>query len=111
MLRPVNLTRDRTGWQRLADVQVPHGLLWAILIGSRLGQRRTQRAVEELAETTTEFGTFLGSRWREGDEREERLVDLQASIERLTRWLVRLTIVIGAIGVGGIAATLFATLK
>jgi hypothetical protein len=103
--------RQFLGWQRLADVQVPRGTLWAILIGSRIGQRRTQRAVSELAGTASQLGTLLGTRMREGDEREMRLLALQTSVERLTRWLVWLTIVLGIIGVAAVAATLWTALK
>ncbi len=59
----------------------------------------------------SQLGTLLGTRMREGDEREKQVLDLQGSIERLTRWLVVLTIVLGGIGVVGIGATLWAALK
>jgi hypothetical protein len=39
------------------------------------------------------------------------LVELQASIERMTRWLLRLTIVLGIIGLSGIAIRVWATLN
>jgi hypothetical protein len=39
-----------------------------------------------------------------------RLVELQVSIEKMTRWLVRLTVVLGVIGVVGIAITIWAIL-
>jgi len=105
-----SLSPDRTGWQRLADVQVPHGILWVLVIGSLIGKRRTDRALADFAKTTGEFGTFMGGRMRQGDAQTKQLLDLQASIERLTRWLVRLTIALGVIGVAGIAATVVAAL-
>ena len=72
-------------------------------------QRKTNQAIEELGKISAELGQLLGERWREGTEREERLVELQASIEKMTRWLVRLTIALGVIGVGSVAATIWAT--
>ncbi len=98
--------RDKFGWERLADVQVPRGMVWVIVIGLWWRQRKTNQAIDELP--TEEFGQLLGERWREGTEREEQLVELQASIERMTRWLVRLTIALGIIGISGIAATIWA---
>jgi hypothetical protein len=99
--------RDKLGWERLADVQVPRGMAWVIVTVLWWRQRKTNQAIDELP--TEEFGQLLGERWREGTEREEQLVELQASIERMTRWLVRLTIVLGIIGISGIAATIWAT--
>jgi hypothetical protein len=101
--------RDKYGWERLSDVQVPRGMIWVIVVGLWWRQRKTNQAIDELP--TAEFGQLLGERWREGTEREEQLVELQASIERMTRWLVRLTVVLGIIGVSGIAATIWATLS
>lgn len=46
----------------------------------------------------------------ETHEREVRLVELQASVEKMTRWLVRLTIMLGLIGIAGIAASVWAIL-
>lgn len=71
---------------------------------------RGERTLKELEKPIAELGTLIGTRWREGDEREKQLVALQASVERLTRWLVGLTIAVGLIGVGSIAATLWAAL-
>ena len=77
----------------------------------RLGEAvRRPSAIDEFGEQSSELGQLLGERWREGTEREEQLVQLQASIERMTRWLVRLTVVLGVIGVGSIAATTWSAL-
>lgn len=81
-----------------------------LVLGSWIRMRRTDRALEEFAETSGELGTLVGTRWREGDEREKQLVALQASVERMTRWLVALTIVVGLIGIASIAAALWAAL-
>jgi hypothetical protein len=107
----VTRPRDRIGWQRLADVQVPRGVVWVLLIGLRIRQRVTARALKGFADASSELGTVLGARMREGDARETQLLALQASIERLTRWLVRLTITLGLIGIAGIGATLWAALR
>lgn len=95
----------------MADVQVPRGILWVILLATLLREGRTDQAIKKFDAATGEFGTFLGTRMREGDQRTEQLLTLQISIERLTRWLVGLTIVVGIIGVGGIAATIWAVVN
>lgn len=118
--------------QRLADVKVPNGILLPVVWSAVVRQRRTDRAIKEFAATTSEFGTFLGTRMRQSDARSKQLLELQASLEglalasdvrdahllelqdsiaQLTRWLVVLTIVLGIIGLGGIAATLWAALR
>jgi hypothetical protein len=104
-------SRDKYGWERLSDVQVPRGTLWAFLLGSWLGRRQLNKAIDEFSEPAAELARELGRSWREGEERGRQLVELQASIERMTRWLVRLTVVLGIIGVSGIAATIWATLN
>lgn len=106
----MQLDRKRLGWQRLADVQVPHGTLTALLLGGLLRMRRSERATKELRDIGAELGTLIGDRWREGDEREARLIELQASVERMTRWLVLVTVAVGLIGIAGIGATLWAAL-
>ncbi|MGZ4239504.1 MAG: hypothetical protein ACXVH3_26790 [Solirubrobacteraceae bacterium] len=103
--------RDRKIRQRLADVEIPNGTLFVVMAAALVRQRRTERALAEFAERSGELGTLLGTRMRESDERAVELLSLQASVEQLTRWLVVLTVVLGAIGVGGIAATLWAALK
>ncbi len=86
-------------------------MLWVIVIGLWWRQRKTNAAIDQFGEVSAELGQLLGERWREGTEREEQLVELQASVEQMTRWLVRLTIVLGVIGVASIAATVWATLS
>lgn len=103
--------RDRKIWQRLADVEIPNGTLFVEMAAALVRQRRTERMLAEFAERSGELGTLLGTRVRDSDERTVELLSLQASVERLTRWLVVLTVVFGVIGVGGIAATLWAALK
>ena len=44
---------------------------------------------------------------REGELRDQRLLQLQRSVEPQTRWLVRLTVALGLIGVARIAATIW----
>jgi hypothetical protein len=104
-------SREKFGWERLADVQVPRGILWVILLGLRWRQRATHQAIEEFAGPANELTELLAERWREGTEREEELLMLQASVERMTRWLVRLTVVLGIIGTASIAATTWAALS
>lgn len=128
------VTWIRTGkpWQRLADVDVPNGILLSVLLFALAGRRRTARIYAKFGEQTAEFGTFIGNRMRQSDERSSQLLDLQASleryasaanerdedllrlsssVERLTRWLVRLTILLGAIGVAGVAVAVWAALR
>jgi hypothetical protein len=106
----VGVGRDRFGWQRLADVEVPRGTLVVALLASLVRMRREDRELKGLEKTSAELATLVGTRWREGDERESQLVRLQASVERMTHWLVGLTIALGLIGIGSIGVTLWATL-
>jgi hypothetical protein len=103
-------SKNRLGWQRLSDVQVPKGILWVILLASYVRQRATDRAVERFSKSANELGTLLGTRMRESDEREGELLKLQASVERLTRWLVRLTVALAILGVASIVVAV-ATLR
>jgi hypothetical protein len=103
--------RVRYLWERLADVQVPRGVLWVIVVAKLVQQRQTDRVIRRFDQASSDFGTFLGRRMKEGDERQGQLLDLQRSIEALTRWLVVLTIVLGVIGLAGIGATMWAALK
>lgn len=111
ILPPMSRGRDKFGWERLADVQVPRGIFWGVLVGLWWRQRATNQAIDEFAGPANELARLLGDRWREGTEREEQLVALQASVEQMTRWLVGLTIALGIIGVASIAATIWATLS
>ena len=97
--------------QRLADVEVPNGILWTLIMSRWVGLRRQDRAVAELGSIMDELGTLVGNRMRQGDERSRQLLDLQASLERLTRWLVRLTVVLGVIGLAGIGVAVWAAVR
>lgn len=108
ILAAVTPTREKLEWERLGDVQVPRGILWVVLFGLLYRQRVTGKAIDEFGERGAELAELLGSNWREGIERERRLVELQGSVETLTRRLVGLTIVLGVIGLAGIAATIWA---
>jgi hypothetical protein len=103
--------RGKFGWEKLSDVQVPRGMLWGILVGLWWRQRKTNQALDEFGERSSELGQLLGESRREGTEREERLVQLQASIERMTRWLVWVTVALGLLGVGSIALTVLVGLS
>ena len=98
--------RDRIGWEPLAAVQVPKGILWLALIAIRIRQRKTSQAIERFSQATDTLGTLLGTRMRETDERQQQLLDLQVSVEKLTRWLVALTIVVALGGIASIAVAL-----
>jgi hypothetical protein len=102
--------RDKFAWERLADLQVPKGILWFALSALLYRQRQLNAAIEEFGESASELGTYLGTSWRESDEREVRLVELQASVENMTRWLLRFTIVLGVVGIAGVGVTIWATL-
>jgi hypothetical protein len=102
--------RDKYAWERLADVQVPKGILWFVLVGLWWRQRELGAAIDDFGEKASVLGEYLGTSWRETREREVRLVELQASIENMTRWLIRLTIVLGVIGIVGICTSIWAML-
>jgi hypothetical protein len=118
--------------ERLADVEVPTGVLASAIVARWVGLRRDDRIYAEFGERMAELGTFLGTRMRQGDERSQQLLDLQASleryagaadvrdqdllrlsstVERLTRWLVALTVVLGVIGLVGIGVAVWAAVR
>jgi hypothetical protein len=101
----------RFGWQRLADVDVPWGIEWWLIAFGLLRQRNSRKAIDQAVKNLSEVATYLGTRMREGDDREMRLIALQESVERQTRWLVRLTLVLGLIGLASIGATLWSALR
>jgi hypothetical protein len=102
--------QTKFGWQRLADAQVPTGILWWIILGLWLRRREMDKAIDEFSKSASDLGNLLGDRWREGTEREEELLQLQQSIESLTRWLVVLTIVVGIVGLVAAAGTIWAVI-
>jgi hypothetical protein len=100
-----------------------------ILTSTLIRRRRSDRVIAQFDKATREFGTFIGTRMRETDERQERLVELQASLEEMarageqrertmialqvcvekyTRRLVVLTVVLAVLGAGAIGATVWA---
>src|SRR5205823_1360856 len=124
----------RTGrrWQRVADIELPNGILFSAMLSRWVSLRRTDRILAEFGVRVDELGTFLGTRMRQSDERSQQLLKLQTSleryataedarnhdllrlsgnVERLTRWLVRLTIVLGVIGVAGVGVAVWTALK
>jgi len=110
-LARMSTIRHRGGWQPLADIQLPYGIVWIILLALRVRQRRMDRAVKEFSKASSQLGTFLGDRMRERDERDRRLLDLQVSVERLTRWLVVLTVVLGLLGIAGVSVSVWAIVR
>lgn len=111
---------------------MPNGILLAALLFRWVGLRRSDRILAEFDMRMDELGTFLGTRMRQSDERSQQLLELQTSlehyasaadardhdllrlsrnVERLTRWLVRLTIVLGVIGVAGVGVAVCTALK
>lgn len=86
------------------------GMLWWLLLALWLRGRRLDKALDDFSIPAEELGTLVGNRWREEELREAKLLELQQSIESLTRWLVILTVVVGATGlVAAIAAIWAAT--
>jgi len=130
-LAPLSWIRGRDVSERLADVHVPRGMLLPALMFARIGQRRRERAYEELGDGLSELGTTLATRMRENDQRQQQLVDLQASLERMTRegeqrektlvelqvsvtlytrWLLALTVVLAVLGIGTIGVAIWAAM-
>jgi hypothetical protein len=90
-------------------VEVPRGLFWSLLIGSLIGRWRLNRAIDDASKPAQELARYLGDKWRVEDQREQELLALQASIEKLTRWLVILTVLLGLIAIASIGITLWET--
>jgi hypothetical protein len=123
---------DRKVKDRLADVAVPRGVLMPVLMSALIARRRWDRVIARFDKVTGEFGTFIGTRMRETDERHQRMVELQASLEEITRAgeqrertmialqvsvekytrrLVVLTVVLAVLGAGAIGATIWAATR
>lgn len=118
-----NWIADRQIKDRLADVEVPHGAQITILIFALIGRRVRNRQWAKAAESMNELAEALANRMVETDARQQQLVELQGSLERLahessdreeilvalqqsvtryTEWLLVLTVVVALIGVGTI---------
>ena len=116
--------KERVVKQRLADVEVPNGIQLPVLLFLLSGKRQRSRQWAEAGKSLNELGESLAKRMIATDERQQQLVDLQGSLERLaqsssereetlvalqlsvtryTKWLLMLTIVVALIGLGTIA--------
>jgi hypothetical protein len=123
MLVLANWMIDRHIKDRLADVEVPHGAQLTILIFALIGRRARNRQWTEASESMNELAEALANRMVATDARQQQLVDLQSSLERLahesssreetlvalqqsvtryTRWLLVLTVAVALIGAGTI---------
>jgi hypothetical protein len=123
---------DRRYKDRLADVEIPHGMLAPIVMSAAIRRREWDRAIARFDKLSSQFGTFIGTWMRESAERQRRLVELQAnleaiarsgeerertmvalqiSVEKYTRRLVVLTIVVAVLGAGAIGATIWAATR
>jgi hypothetical protein len=122
--------KDRQISERLADVEVPHGIQLPVLMFALVGRRMRDRQWAEAGKSLNDLGEILAKRMVESDERQKQLLDLQASLERLaqdstaretrlvalqedvqryTKWLLRLTVIVAAIGLASIVATIVVT--
>lgn len=116
--------KERVVKQRLADVEVPNGIQLPVLLFLLSAKRLRSRQWAEAGKSLNELGESLAKRMIATDERQQQLVDLQASLERLaqsssdreetlvalqlsvtryTKWLLVLSIVVALIGLGTIA--------
>lgn len=123
---------DRRYKDRLADVEVPHGLLAPIVMSAAIRRREWDRAITRFDKLSSQFGTFIGTWMREsaerqrrlveleanleaiarsGEEREQTMVALQVSVEKYTRGLVVLTIVLAVLGAVAIGTTIWAATR
>lgn len=98
--------KERKSWQRLADVEVPSRIPIPLMLFSLSAKRERDRAWTEAGQSLNELGRTLATRMVEGDERQKELVVLQESVERYTKWLLVLTVVVTLVGIGSIAATI-----
>jgi hypothetical protein len=97
--------------ERLADVEIPNALAFPLICALLVRRRELDRASAKLGANMSELGTLIGKRMRQSDERAAELLALQQSVERLSRWLVGLTLVLGVIGLAGIGATVWSILR
>jgi hypothetical protein len=77
--------QERRPWTRLADVKVPNATLLTAWLISRIKFGQIKGPLRELGENMEKFGTLLGQRMRQSDERAEQELGLQRSVEQLTR--------------------------
>jgi len=78
----VSWIRSGKARERLADIEVPRSLLMTTLIFAWVGRRQRDRTWARFGEITEEFGTLVGTRMRETEERSKELLALQGSTER-----------------------------
>ena len=110
--------------RRLADVEVPNGIQLPVVLFLLNAKRQRSPQWAEAGKSLNELGKSLAKWMIATDERQQQLVDLQGSVERLaqsssgreetlaplqvsvtryTKWLLSLTIVVALIGLGTIA--------
>lgn len=71
--------------ERLADVELPRSIVMTTLLFAWVGRRERDRAWDRFGELLEQFGTFIGTRMRESDERDLQVLDLQGSMERFAQ--------------------------
>jgi len=75
--------RDRQISERLADVEVPHGIQLPLLMLMLVGKRMSSRQWAEAGKSMNELAEVLATRMVESDNRQQELLELQGSLERL----------------------------
>lgn len=77
--------RDRQVSERLADVEVPHGFQLPLLMFMLVGKRINSRQWAEAGKSMKDLAETLATRMVESDSRQQELLELEGSLERLAR--------------------------
>jgi uncharacterized coiled-coil protein SlyX len=77
----------------------------AALVWSFFRDRRNER---QLADSMKGIATTVAERWQDGDERDKQMLHLTGEVEKMTRWLVRLTVASSTVAVVSLVVAVLA---
>lgn len=84
---------------RLADVRILRGWEYVTFAAALVGRRGERIALKELNRATADLAEYVGSRWREADDRDRELLRLTRKLAQLTVAVVVLTVVVAGVTV------------
>lgn len=88
-----NLDEDEQWGVRLADIRLPRAWPVPVLAALFLARRQQSRELRDLEAANRDLAQLIAQRWREGDDREDRLIALTNTLTRLTWVLLAVTVV------------------